>query len=202
MSGSSTQHRIAIDVGGTFTDVVSLNIDSGKLKFDKVPTTPSDPQQGVLAGMDSAGVAREDITFFVHGTTLGLNALLTRRGARMGIITTKGFRDVYLLGRTDRIPMFDFKYKKPKSLVTRNHIFEVDERLNFEGNVITAFDEVSARAAAERVKAEGLQAVAICFLHSYVNPAHEEKMAAILKEVVTDIEVTLSSRLSREIREY
>lgn len=202
MSGSNTQHRIAIDVGGTFTDVVSLNNNTGKLKFDKVPTTPSDPQQGVLAGMDAAGVSREDITFFVHGTTLGLNALLTRRGARMGIITTKGFRDVYLLGRTDRIPMFDFKYKKPKSLVTRDHIFEVDERLNFEGNVITEFDEVSARSAAARVKAAGLQAVAICFLHSYVNPAHEEKMAAILKEVVPDIEVTLSSRLSREIREY
>ena len=202
MSEDTKQHRIAIDVGGTFTDIVSLNTESGQLRFDKVPTTPKDPQQGVLNGMDASQVSREDISFFIHGTTLGLNALLTRRGARMGIVTTKGFRDVYLLGRTDRIPMYDFKFRKPQTLVTRDHIFEVTERLNFEGNVLTEFDEISARAAAESIKEQGLEAVAVCFLHSYVNPAHEEKMAAILKEIVPNIEITLSSRLSREIREY
>ena len=91
-----------------------------------------------------------DIETFIHGTTLGLNALLTRRGARTGIVTTKGFRDVYLLGRTDRIPMYDFKYRKPATLVQRQHIVEVDERLDFEGNVLTPFDEESAAAAAGR----------------------------------------------------
>lgn len=202
LTENTDKHRIAIDVGGTFTDVVSLNIANGLMRFDKVPTTPKDPQQGVLNGMDASKVSREDISYFVHGTTLGLNALLTRRGAKTGIITTQGFRDVYLLGRTDRIPMYDFKFRKPQSLVTRDHIFEVKERLNFEGNVLEEFDERSARNAAENVKRLGLEAVAVCFLHSYVNPAHEEKMAAILKEIVPNIEVTLSSRLSREIREY
>ncbi len=194
--------RVAIDVGGTFTDVVSLDDATGAIRFDKVPTTPSDPQTGVLNGFAAANADLADVTYFVHGTTLGLNALLTRRGAKTGIITTAGFRDVYLLGRTDRIPMYDFKYRKPASLVERYDILEVTERLDFEGNVVTAFDEASARAAAAEVVRHGLESVAICFLHSYVNPAHEERMAAILAEVAPGVEVTRSSALSREIREY
>ncbi len=194
--------RIAIDVGGTFTDVVSLEEASGALRFDKVPTTPSDPQEGVLNGFAASGVQLTDVATFIHGTTLGLNALLTRRGAKTGIITTKGFRDVYLLGRTNRVPMYDFRYRKPSSLVERQHILEVGERLDFEGNVLAQFDEASARAAAQRVVDLGLESVAISFLHSYVNPAHEQRMAAILREVAPDIEVTVCSALSRELREY
>ena len=194
--------RVAIDVGGTFTDVVSLNEESGKLRFDKVPTTPSDPQQGVLNGMAAAETALNAIDFFVHGTTLGLNALLTRRGAKTGIITTAGFRDIYLLGRTDRVPMYDFKYQKPESLVERYNIFEVPERLDFEGNVLAEFDEAKAREVAQKVLEHGLESVAIVFLHSYVNPDHEQKMAKVLQELAPEVEVTLSSALSREIREY
>jgi N-methylhydantoinase A len=194
--------RIAIDVGGTFTDVVTLEGASQQLRFDKVPTTPSDPQQGVMSGFDASGTPLSEVETFIHGTTLGLNALLTRHGARTGIITTKGFRDVYLLGRTDRTPMYDFKYRKPASLVERQHILEVTERLDFEGNVLLEFDENSARAAANRVLELGLESVAISFLHSYVNPAHEQRMAAILREVAPDVEVTVSSTLSRELREY
>lgn len=194
--------RVAIDVGGTFTDVVSLNEETKNLRFDKVPTTPSDPQQGVLNGMAAAEATLSDIDYFVHGTTLGLNALLTRRGAKTGIITTQGFRDVYLLGRTDRVPMYDFKYRKPASLVQRYDVFEVPERLDFEGNVLAEFDERAAREVATAVLEHGLESVAVAFLHSYVNPAHEHKMAAVLAELAPDVEVTLSSSLSREIREY
>ena len=194
--------RVAIDVGGTFTDVVSLNETTGAIRFDKVPTTPSDPQTGVLNGFAAADADLAGVSYFVHGTTLGLNALLTRRGAKTGIITTAGFRDVYLLGRTDRIPMYDFKYRKPASLVERYDILEVTERLDFAGNVVTAFDEAQARAVAAEVVRHGIESVAICFLHSYVNPVHEEKMAAILAEVAPGVEVTRSSALSREIREY
>jgi N-methylhydantoinase A len=142
------------------------------------------------------------ITYFIHGTTLGLNALLTRNGAKAGIITTQGFRDVYLLGRTDRIPMYDFKYRKPQSLVERYHTLEIPERLDFEGNVITEFDEVAAHNVGKRVAELGLDSVAICFLHSYVNPAHEQKMAEILRQEAPNVQVTLSSALSRELREY
>lgn len=194
--------RVAIDVGGTFTDVVTFNNANGGLRFDKVPTTPSDPQQGVINGFAAAEVSLDAISYFIHGTTLGLNALLTRRGAKTGIITTEGFRDVYLLGRTSRNPMYDWKFRKPASLVERRHILEVPERLDFEGNILKDFDEVAAKKIALRAKELELEAVAIVFLHSYVNPSHENKMAKILRETCPDIEVTVSSELSREIREY
>jgi N-methylhydantoinase A len=199
MSGGT---RVAIDVGGTFTDVVTLDGQTAALKFDKVPTTPRNPEQGVLHGFEASGAPMADIEMFIHGTTLGLNALLTRRGARTGIVTTKGFRDVYLLGRTDRIPMYDFKYRKPVTLVERQHIVEVDERLEFEGNVLRPFDEESAVAAARAIRDMGLDSVAVCFLHSYVNPAHEIRMAEILKAEAPDVIVTISSDLSRQLREF
>jgi len=194
--------RVAIDVGGTFTDVVTLNGADGSVKFDKVPTTPSNPQEGVLNGFAASGVGLDAVSHFIHGTTLGLNALLTRRGAKTGIVTTEGFRDVYLLGRTDRAPMYDWKYRKPKSLVERQHILEVPERLDFEGKVVTPFDENAARNVAKKFVELGVDSVAIVFLHSYVNPAHEQKMAAVMREVAPNIEVTVSSNLSRELREY
>jgi N-methylhydantoinase A len=194
--------RVAIDVGGTFTDIVTFSKVNGSLRFDKVPTTPSDPQQGVFDGFAAAKVSLDAISYFIHGTTLGLNALLTRRGARTGIITTEGFRDVYLLGRTSRNPMYDWKFRKPVSLVERRNILEVPERLDFEGNVLKDFDEVVAKKIALRAKELELEAVAIVFLHSYINPSHENKMAKILRETCPDIEVTVSSELSREIREY
>lgn len=192
--------RIAIDVGGTFTDVVTL--DQGVLGVGKVATTPDDPARGVLDAFEASGLAPVDVAGFVHGTTLGLNALLTRTGARTGIITTAGFRDVYLLGRTDRVPMYDVTYRRPPSLVERAHILEVDERLDFSGAVLREFDEDDARVAARRAVELGLESVAVCFLHSYVNPDHEQRMAAILAEEAPDLEVTTSSELSRELREY
>ena len=194
--------RVAIDVGGTFTDVVTLAAGSNTPKFDKVPTTPTDPRQGVMSGFTASGAEIEGISAFIHGTTLGLNALLTRRGAKTGIVTTHGFRDVYLLGRTDRVPMYDFKYQKPESLVARRNIFEVSERLNFEGNVLVDFNEAEAIDVAKMIEGSGLQAVAVCFLHSYVNPDHENRMGQILAEHAPSVEVTLSSNLSREMREY
>ncbi len=198
----SSGTRVAIDVGGTFTDVVTLDGTSAELKFDKVPTTPSRPDEGVLDGFEASGAGMDDIMTFIHGTTLGLNALLTRRGARTGIVTTHGFRDVYLLGRTDRTPMYDFKYRKPPSLVQRQHIVEVFERMDFEGNVLVAFDEASAVAAARQIATMGLESVAVSFLHSYVNPAHEQRMGEILAAEAPDVAVTLSSDLSRQLREY
>lgn len=192
--------KIAIDIGGTFTDIVTLA--SGELRFDKVPTTPSDPQLGVMAGFDTTAISLPNVAAFIHGTTLGLNALLTRSGARTGIITTAGFRDVYLLGRTDRVPMYDITYKKPKSLVERAHIFEVEERVDYAGSVLKAFDVDGARAVVQDLVRLGIESVAVCFLHSYMNPTHEERMAEILREEAPDIEVTISSDLSRELREY
>lgn len=194
--------RLAIDVGGTFTDVVKLAPDTGALVFDKVPTTPQAPTQGVLDAFTKVDAQLQDVAMFTHGTTLGLNALLTRTGARMAVIGTRGFRDVYLLGRTDRRVNYDFKYRKPKALLERYDTFEVTERCLFDGSVHTPFDEADARRVAEIIAKRGYDSVAVAFLHSYANPAHELAMREVLAEVAPDVAVTLSHELSREYREY
>jgi N-methylhydantoinase A len=194
--------RIAVDVGGTFTDVVVLGGEGGELRYDKVQSVPQDPASGVLSGFAKVQMDPGTLDFFVHGTTLGLNALLTRRGARVAIVTTRGFRDVYEIGRTDRDPMYDFKYRKPPTLVPRSLVFEVEERLAYTGAVLTAFDSESARTAARRVKEQAVDAVAVCFLHSYANPEHELEMERVLRAECPGVHVTLSHKLSREYREY
>ncbi|NIA25528.1 MAG: hydantoinase/oxoprolinase family protein [Gammaproteobacteria bacterium] len=202
MTESSKSVRLAVDVGGTFTDIVALDLNGGGLRFDKVPTTPAMPSQGVLDSFERAQVDADRVSYFVHGTTLGLNALLTRSGANTAIVTTEGFRDVYLLGRTDRVPMYDFKYKKPESLVPRHQIFEVPERMNYQGEVLRPFDVDSARKVARQIQDLGLEAVAVCFLHSYANPEHELLMKDMFQEVAPGLEVTISHELTREYREY
>lgn len=194
--------RVAIDVGGTFTDVVKLVPATGELRFEKVATTPSAPTEGVLAAFDKAEAPFTDIAMFNHGTTLGLNALLTRTGARIAIVSTRGFRDVYLLGRTDRRAMYDIRYRKPKALVERADTFEVTERSYFDGRVATPLDEDDARRVAQQVADGGYDAVAVAFIHAYANPAHEQRMRDILHEVAPGIAVTISHELSREYREY
>jgi N-methylhydantoinase A len=194
--------RIAVDVGGTFTDVVLLGDDGAGLRHEKVETVPADPASGVLAGFAKAEAPLDGLEFFVHGTTLGVNALLTRTGAKVAIVTTRGFRDVYEIGRTDREPMYDFKYRRPESLVPRRLVFEVTGRLAFDGGELAPFDRESAVAAARAIREQGVTAVAVCFLHSYANPAHELAMEEVLRSECPDASVTLSHRLSREYREY
>lgn len=193
--------RVAIDVGGTFTDVVRLDA-SGDLRFEKVPTTPADPTQGVLQSFEHAQAAPADTAMFTHGTTLGLNALLTRSGAATAVIATKGFRDVYLLARTARTGNYDIFYRKPPGLLERADTFEVTERLRFGGEVHTALDVDEARKVVADIVARGYQAVAVAFLHSYANPTHEQRMRQVLLEAAPDLEVSLSSDLSKEYREY
>ncbi|HEX3790587.1 MAG TPA: hydantoinase/oxoprolinase family protein [Pseudonocardiaceae bacterium] len=194
--------RLAIDVGGTFTDVVELRSDTGELRFDKVPTTPEAPTTGVLAAFGAATVGLDDIAMFTHGTTLGLNALLTRTGARTAVIGTRGFRDVYLLGRTDRRTNYDITYRPPPALLDRYDTFEVTERSRFDGSVHAPLDLADARRVAEVVAHRGYRSVAVAFLHSYANPEHELRMREVLAEVAPDVAVTLSHELSREYREY
>ena len=194
--------RIAVDVGGTFTDVVVLDEISGALHFDKVETIPSDPCAGVINGIEKTGFDLSGVDIFVHGTTLGLNALLTRSGAELAIITTKGFRDVYLLGRTDREPLYNLKYRKPEPLVPRYRIFEVTERMNYKGEVLVEFDREEAASLGEKLKQQGVRSVAVCLLHSYINPAHELALAGTLADVYPGLSITLSHRLTREYREY
>lgn len=194
--------RVAIDVGGTFTDVVKLVSSTGELRFEKVPTTPSEPTAGVLAAFDKAEAEPMLVETFNHGSTLGLNSLLTRTGANIATIATRGFRDVYLLGRTDRKVMYDIKYQKPAALLERYDTFEVTERSYYDGTVAMPFDDEDGRAVAREIAKRGYSAVAVAFLHAYANPGHELRMREILEEEAPGVEVTLSHELSREYREY
>jgi N-methylhydantoinase A len=197
-----TTSRIAIDVGGTFTDVVELVPATGELRFDKVPTTPAAPTAGVMNAFGATGTVLSDVTTFTHGTTLGLNALLTRTGARVAVIGTHGFRDVYLLGRTDRRTNYDITYRPPRALLERYDTFEVPERSLFDGAVHLPLDKEAARTVATTIADRGYDAVAVAFLHAYANPQHELQMGEILAEVAPAVAVTLSHQLSREYREY
>lgn len=194
--------RLAIDVGGTFTDLAILDEAERTVRFDKTETTPIDPAIGVIEGFAKAGVALADVSYFIHGTTLALNALLTRTGAPLALVATLGFRDVYELARTDREVMYDLKYRKPPSLVPRRLAFEVQERMTFEGKVLVPFDRADAERVADEIGRAGVQAVAVCFLHSYANPDHELLMEGVLRERCPGVEITLSHRLVREYREY
>lgn len=198
----ATSPRVSIDVGGTFTDVVSLDSDTGALRFEKVATTSEDPKHGVLNAFAKVGVPVQDIKSFNHGTTLGLNSLLTRNGAKVAIVGTKGFRDVYLLGRTDRRAMYDITYRKPEALVRRRDTFEVEERTRYDGSIQKALNHDDAARVAKLIAEGGYQAVAVAFLHSYGNPDNELLMGGILREIAPELEVTLSHELSREYREY
>ena len=198
----SRTSRVAIDVGGTFTDVVELLPESGQLRFDKVPTTPAEPTAGVMAAFGVTDSELADVTMFTHGTTLGLNALLTRKGARAAVIATLGFRDVYLLGRTDRRTNYDITYRPPAPLLERYDTFEVPERILFDGSVHRPLDIGAARAIAATIAEREYDSVAVAFLHSYANPNHELQMRDVLAEVAPDVAVTLSHELSREYREY
>jgi N-methylhydantoinase A len=194
--------RVAIDVGGTFTDVVELSPDTGELRFGKVPTTPSAPAAGVMNAFGLTRSGLDKVSMFTHGTTLGLNALLTRSGARTAVIGTSGFRDVYLLGRTDRRTNYDITYRPPRALLERHDTFEVPERSLFDGSVHRPLDVAAACAVAATVAERGYESVAVAFLHSYANPAHELQMREILAEAAPGVAVTLSHELSREYREY
>ena len=199
-------NRIGVDIGGTFTDVVLLG-DDGALRTKKVLSTPDDYARGVVQGirelLEDTGEAPASVTKVVHATTVASNAVLEAKGSRCALLTTAGFRDVLELRRL-RIPvMYDLQYETPAPLVPRRLRFEIPERLGPRGEVWAELDEEAVRAAAEQARAEGVDAIAISFLHAYANPTHERRAAEIVREVVGDaVYVTCSSEILAEIREY
>lgn len=199
---SESGFRIAIDIGGTFTDFIILDQATGRISLEKTPTTPRDLWQGIRAGLDQAGLDLAHAAMIVHGTTVGLNCFLERRGARIGLIATRGFRDVYEIARHNRIDMYDLFYTKPEPLVPRNHRLAVAERLDAAGNVLVPLDRDDVVRAAAHFRAHGITAIAVCLLHSYANPAHELAVAEILSDAYPEATVSLSHQLAREWREY
>jgi N-methylhydantoinase A len=194
--------RVATDIGGTFTDLVYLDESTGAVGMAKVSTTPASFADAVVAAVQKAGYAAAETVFFVHGSTIIINALTERKGVKTGLITTKGFRDVLEIGRANRPDIYNMSYVKPPPFVPRFLRLEVEERLNYKGAELTPLNHADVETAARRLLAEGIQAIAVCFLHSYANPGHEIECGEIIRQVAPGIPVTLSHQITQEWREY
>jgi N-methylhydantoinase A len=192
---------IAVDIGGTFTDLVAASA-AGEIRTGKALTTPGHLSTGVLAVLEPAVQSGESVDFFVHGTTAGLNALLEHRYAPIGLLTTKGFRDVYEIGRANRPAMYDLHYHRSPPLVPRRRRLEVVERTAPTGEELVPLDEGTVLSAMENLLAQGIKSVAVVFLHSYRNPAHELQCEEIILGRHPDVSVSLSHRIANEWREY
>jgi len=198
-------YRVGFDVGGTFTDFV-LQAPSGELTTGKRLTTYPDPSAACLAGLDEllgrAGVAWSEVSQAVHGTTLGSNVVIERKARGVGLLTTRGFRDVLIIGREKRYQVYDLQVEKPRPLIARRFIGEVTERVLADGSVRTPLDEDDARRAIRALAARGVTTLAVCLLHAYLDPVHEKRLAALVAEEAPGMAVTLSHEVSPTFREY
>ena len=201
----SERARIGVDIGGTFTDLVLLNSE-GKTYFQKVASTPPAPEQAVLTGiglvLEQAGLDPSQVSEVLHGTTVGSNTLLQKVGAKCGLITTKGFRDVLEIGRVRTPDMFNLTWDKPTPLVARRNRLEVDERATAQGEVLRPVSEAEMQAAIDHFRAEGVESVAICFLNSYLNGDNERTALEMFQRLCPEISVTASVEVLPEMREY
>ena len=191
---------VGIDIGGTFTDLVGC-ID-GRIVTSKTSTTPADPTVGVADSLRLADCDLPGLAEVLHGSTTAINTVLERKGAKTALVTTKGFRDVYAIGRSNRIEAFNLNFHRPRPLVPRHLTYEVNERVDAAGSVLAALDAAEIEALARVLGEAGVEAVAVSLLHSYANPAHERAVGDILRRVNPRMFVTLSHEILREFREY
>lgn len=206
MSEHKSGYRLGVDIGGTFTDFVLEDVSSGKLYLGKTLTTPSDPSDAVINGLQkllvSTGVAAGDIGLVVHGTTLGTNAVIERTGARTGLLTTMGFVDVLTIAREARYDHYDLQLELPKPLVKRRWRRGVTERLEASGKVHTPLDVEQVKSQIAFLRDEGIESLAICYLHAHKNGEHEAATAALIRDIAPGISVSCSHQVAPEIREY
>jgi len=206
MQANSTNFRAGIDIGGTFTDFILFDEAAAAIRLHKCLTTPSDPSQGALDGLadlvKAAGISVADIGEIVHGTTLVTNAVIERKGAPVGLITTDGFRDVLEIGSEQRYDIYDLFLTFPQPLVSRSRRLEISERIGADGGVVKPLDEVSVLRAVKALVADKVEAIAVCLMHSYRNPAHEKRVRDIIKHHYPDISVSISSEVVAEVSEY
>src|SRR5215813_11515744 len=202
------RYRVTVDTGGTFSDFVYLNEETGELSIAKLPSTPDDPSRAILAGIEAllatAGEGAH-IGYFCHGTTVGTNALLEGKGVRTGLLVTEGFRGIYPVGEQARpygTAIFDVMYDKPAMLVPQRRTGEVKERVDFRGSVLLPLDEAALRATVRALKAERVESIAVCLLFSFLHPAHEARVRGIVREEMPDCSISLSSEVLPQIREY
>ena len=206
MDDTRNSYRVGVDVGGTFTDLALVNRASGRLAVAKVLTDYLDVSRGIMDGLRTIlaenGVSPRDVHVLVHGTTLATNALIERRGVDTALLVTKGFRDILTMGRESRYDIYDIGIDLPEPLVPRARVFEVTERVDAGGRVVTPLVEDEVASLARRLAAGGIEAVAVCLLHAFRNPDHERAVAAIFGDAAPDVAVSLSSDVSPDIGEY
>src|SRR2546421_1944982 len=192
--------RTAIDIGGTFTDLVYLDDTTGRIGLGKTSTTPSHFEEGVITTVKDADL--HDVQFLAHGTTVIINTLTERKGAVTALITTKGFRDILEIQRANRPDLYNLLFTKPKPFVPRRLRLEVTERMSYKGEVLTPLAVEDVRTAIAEARRQGASAIAVCFLHSYANPSHEQLALEIIRSEWPDVDVTASHELTNEWREF
>jgi len=195
-------YRLGTDVGGTFTDGVLLDERTGKIQVSKVSSTPKNPAIGTVQSMETFGIPLEEVTFLVHGTTVVINALIEGKGAKTALITTKGFKDVLEIGRSNRTDMYDALYRRPRSLIPRRLCFEVQERMFADGTVFVPLEIKDLDPIIALLRKEGIESVAVCLLNAYANPKHEEEIGSVLRERYPEATVSLSHSITRRYYEY
>ena len=193
--------HVAIDIGGTFTDAVAID-DNGVIKTAKASTTHDNLTVGAVNSLKALKINFDEVSSFVHGTTAGLNALLERKGGKVALITTKGFKDIYEIGRANRPEIYNFRYKRQKTLLSRSDIFEIDERIGPDGSIIKSIKKEEITNLLKESIKNKYNSIAVCLLHSYKNPEHEEEIYSTINNEISDIPVILSSHVSPEWREY
>ena len=193
---------VAIDIGGTFTDLTGFDEKSGAFMQAKSLTTPQNLVQGIIDCIRKSGVVPGDVNELIHGSTIAINTLIERKGARTGLIVTNGTRDAYLIGRGNRMEAYNVFFNRHQPLLPRHRIREVGGRMLADGSEYEPFDEAGVVAACAALRAEGTEAVAVCFLHSYINPAHERAAGDIVKREMPGVYVSLSHEILREYREF
>jgi N-methylhydantoinase A len=194
--------RVGIDIGGTFTDIVVLDEETGAVTHSKTPSVPSAPEQGFMTALDKAGVALSDIRALVHGTTIVTNLIIQRDGARVALITTKGFGDVLEIMRATRPLPYDLAWRKPLPLIPRDRCFEIDERLAATGAIVRSIDRGQVVQVVKQILALNVEGIAVSLLHAYRNNIHEQVVEEVIRELAPDLPVSISSSICREIREY
>jgi N-methylhydantoinase A len=198
----SSQLRLSADVGGTFTDIAAFDETTGELRLGKTLSTPARLVTGIENGVAKAGAQFRAVRLFLHGTTVAINTILERTGATCALLTTQGFRDIYEIGRVNRPESYNLFFRRHEPLIERDLRYEIRERMDAQGTVLIKLDENAVRAAAADAVQQGAQAIAILFLHSYRNPAHEQRAKAIVAETHPHVFVTASHELSQEYREF
>jgi len=197
-----TKTRVAVDVGGTFTDVCIMDEDTGEIRIEKTPSTPDDPMRAILTGVTEADIDLADVTMFSHGTTVATNALITRRLPRTAMVCTEGFRDVVEIRRSNKEDLWDTYKDVAKPYIPRRDRLTVTERIDAAGKVLQELDEDQALKVAEILKKRGVQAIAVCFINSYVNGQNERRMKEILQKVMPDVHISISCQIMPEIFEH